>query len=872
MTFDKKVKQLEFWSYPLNELEHQFQTSIKNGLTSEDAESRLSSYGRNTLKSKKKSNLLFLWASQFKSPIILIFIFTSLLSLFLGQLEDAALIITIIIISGILGFWQERGAINEVDKLLEFVQARILVLRDGINISIPSIDIVPGDIITLTAGDSIPADSIIVESNDLFVNEATLTGESYPVGKSIKILSKDASLRDRTNSVFMGTFVVSGKAKALVIKTGINSEFGEISNSLKYKNPETDFEHGVRKFGYFLMEVTLILVIFIILINVYFGRSILESFLFSLALAIGLTPQLLPAIISVNLSHGARRMARDKVIVKRLAALENLGSMNILCSDKTGTLTIGNVQLKSAIDIDCNTSDKVLLYSYLNSSYETAFTNPIDKAIKDYCSDKFDLKDYDKIDEIPYDFIRKRLSVLVSYEDKSFIKSTDKNKYSFIVTKGALNNILEVCSTAERCGKIVDLTEVRPEIIKRYEEFGNQGLRILGLCYKDVDVRLGPAKMRIDKKDETEMTFLGFIVFFDPIQIDVIESITKLRNLGISVKIISGDNKYVVANLAKQIGMFNSKVLVGHEIHKISFDALVNRVNEIDIFAEIEPNQKEQIILALRISEKNVVGYLGDGINDASAIHAADVGISVNSAPNVTKEASDFVLLEKDLTVLAKGVVEGRRTFANTLKYVFMATSANFGNMFSMAGASIFLPFLPLLPKQILLMNLLTDLPEMSISTDNVDPETIAKPRRWDIKFIRKFMIVFGLLSTLFDLITFGILLYFLHPASIEQFRTAWFIESITSACIIVLVIRTTRPIFKSKPKSYLIVTTLITISIVIILPYTPIGKIFGLTEIPISYVVIIGLIVSAYALSAEITKRIFYKFINHQSKHLSTK
>ena len=764
MTFDKKVKQLEFWSYPLNELEQKFQTSIKNGLTSEDAESRLSSYGKNTLKSKKKSNLLFLWASQFKSPIILIFIFTSLLSLFLGQLEDAALIITIIIISGILGFWQERGAINEVDKLLEFVQARILVLRDGINISIPSIDIVPGDIITLTAGDSIPADSIIVESNDLFVNEATLTGESYPVGKSIKILPKDASLRDRTNSVFMGTFVVSGKAKALVIKTGINSEFGEISNSLKYKNPETDFEHGVRKFGYFLMEVTLMLVILIILINVYFGRSILESFLFSLALAIGLTPQLLPAIISVNLSHGARRMARDKVIVKRLAALENLGSMNILCSDKTGTLTIGNVQLKSAIDIDSNTSDKVLLYSYLNSSYETAFTNPIDKAIKDYCSDKFDLKDYDKIDEIPYDFIRKRLSVLVSYEDKSFIESTDKNKYSFIVTKGALNNILEVCSTAERCGKIVDLSEVKPEIIKRYEEFGNQGLRILGLCYKDVDVKLGPAKMRIDKKDETEMTFLGFIVFFDPIKIDVIESITKLRNLGISVKIISGDNKYVVANLAKQIGMFNSKVLVGHEIHKISFDALVNRVNEIDIFAEIEPNQKEQIILALRISEKNVVGYLGDGINDATAIHAADVGISVNSAPNVTKEASDFVLLEKDLTVLAKGVVEGRRTFANTLKYVFMATSANFGNMFSMAGASIFLPFLPLLPKQILLMNLLTDLPEMTISTDNVDPETIAKPRRWDIKFIRKFMIVFGLLSTLFDLITFGILLYFLHP------------------------------------------------------------------------------------------------------------
>ena len=449
--------------------------------------------------------------------------------------------------------------------------------------------------------------------------------------------------------------------------------------------------------------------------------------------------------------------------------------------------------------------------------------------------------------------------------------STNKNRYSFIITKGALNNILEVCSTAEKCGKVIDLSKVKVDIIRRYEELGKQGFRILGLCYKNYNANLIANETRIDKKDETEMTFLGFIIFFDPIKPDVIESITRLRKLGISVKIISGDNKHVVANLAKNIGLFNSNILVGQEIQKTSFEALVNKVNEIDIFAEIEPNQKEQIIFALRISEKNVVGYLGDGINDATAIHAADVGISVNSAPNVTKEASDFVLLEKDLRVLAEGVIEGRRTFANTLKYVFMATSANFGNMISMAGASIFLPFLPLLPKQILLMNLLTDLPEMTISTDNVDPETIAKPRHWDIKFIRKFMIVFGMLSTLFDLITFGTLLYFLHPTSIEQFRTTWFIESITSACIIVLVIRTTRPIFRSKPKRYLIISTLITISIVMIFPYTPIGKIFGFAEIPASYIVIIGLIVTAYAISAEIIKKIFYKLIDDQSKHLHT-
>jgi len=806
-------------------------------------------------------------ASQFKSPIILIFIFTSVLSLFLGELEDALLIITIVIISGILGFWQERGAINAVDKLLETVQSRISVLRDGISISIPTENIVPGDIITLTAGDSIPADSFIIESDDLFVNEATLTGESYPVEKFAKILSKETSLRDRSNSVFMGTFVVSGQGKVLAIRTGTNSEFGEISNNLKYKNPETDFEHGVRKFGYFLVEITLLLVISIVLLNIYFGRSVLESFLFSLALAIGLTPQLLPAIISVNLAHGARRMAKNKVIVKRLAALENLGSMNILCSDKTGTLTIGTVRLESAIDMDRNSSNKVLLYAYLNATFETAFINPIDKAIKDYCFDKFELKNFNKIDEIPYDFIRKRLSVLVSVNDYTSTKS-DQNKNSFIVTKGALNNILEVCSTAERYGKIVELSEVKEEIYQRYEEYGKLGLRVLGLCFKNSVNLSGPEKTRLDKKDETEMTFLGFIVFSDPIKSDVIESITKLRNLGVSVKIISGDNKYVVANLAKQIGVFNSKIFVGQEIHKTSFDALVKKVNDIDIFAEIEPNQKEQIILALRVSENNVVGYLGDGINDATAIHAADVGISVNSAPNVTKEASDFVLLEKDLRVLAEGVIEGRRTFANTLKYVFMATSANFGNMFSMAGASIFLPFLPLLPKQILLMNLLTDLPEMTISTDNVDPETIVKPRRWDIKFIRRFMIVFGLLSTLFDLITFGILLYYLHSTSVEQFRTTWFIESIASACIIVLIIRTARPIFRSKPNKYLIISTFITIGVAMILPFTPIGDIFGLSEIPISYIMIIGLIISVYALSAEFIKKMFYKSIDHHRRH----
>jgi P-type Mg2+ transporter len=707
--------------------------------------------------------LLSLLVSQFKSPIIVIFIFTSVLSFFLGQTEDALIIISIVIVSGILGFWQEKGATDAVTKLLALVQLKTTVLRDKKLLEIRFEDVVDGDIIILKSGDSVPADSIILESNDLFVNEATLTGESYPVEKYVKILPEETPLKNRVNTLFMGTFVISGNAKALVMVTGANTELGKISHRLRQSTrPETEFERGVRRFGYFLMEITLILVISILVINVYFGRPVLESFLFSLALAIGLTPQLLPAIISVNLSHGAKRMVKDKVIVKRLASIENLGSMNVLCSDKTGTLTIGEAKLQYAIDVKGNSSDKVLLYAYLNAVYETGFANPIDKAIKEYCSSQFDISSYKKLDEIPYDFIRKRLTVIVSFLDKECIEH--KIPRSFIVTKGAVHNVLEVCSYAEMPdGKITCISEVKNEIESKFEEFGDKGFRILGVCYRNQglmqmdnsepdnnnsDMISYPST--ITKLDEANMTFLGFLIFADPIKSDVTEAISNLRRLGISLKIISGDNRNVAAYVAREIGLLNPRIISGMQLHHISNEALIKQAEEVDIFAEIEPNQKERIILALRHSGRNVVGYIGDGINDASALHAADVGISVDTAADVTKEAADFVLLEKDLHVLAKGVQEGRRTFANTLKYVFMATSANFGNMFSMAGASLFLSFLPLLPKQILLMNLMTDLPEMTISTDNVDPEIIDKPRAWDIKFIRKFMIVFGHISTVF--------------------------------------------------------------------------------------------------------------------------
>ncbi|HET7345358.1 MAG TPA: magnesium-translocating P-type ATPase [Nitrososphaeraceae archaeon] len=861
-----------YWSIPTADLIQQLNETAwkkpqeyeETGLTSTEANVRLSKYGKNLVKPKKKADLLSLFISQFKSPIIIIFIFTSVLSFFLGQTEDSVIIISIVIVSGVLGFWQEKGATDAITELLSIVQLKTTVLRDKKQQEVPFEDIVPGDIVILKSGDSIPADCIIIESKDLFVNEATLTGESYPVEKSASILSEETPLRDRTNSVFMGTFVISGTAKALVFRTGANTELGKISDKLRHKAPETEFERGVRRFGYFLMEITLMLVISILVINVYFGRPVLESFLFSLALAIGLTPQLLPAIISVNLSHGAKRMASEKVIVKRLASIENLGSMNVLCSDKTGTLTIGEVKLQSAMDVKGNTSNnnKVLLYSYLNAAYETGFTNPIDKAIRDFCSDQFDISGYSKLDEIPYDFIRKRLSILVSSSDKTL-------ESSFIVTKGALYNILEVCSYAETPdGKIVNISIVQQEIQDRFKELGNKGFRILGVCYRNmVDCKHDDNRMTNDntlgssitKHDEINMTFLGFLIFFDPIKSDVIESISNLKRLGISLKIISGDNRHVAAYAGQQIGLLNPQVLAGPDLHHMSNEALISKADEVDIFAEIEPNQKERIILALRQSRKNVVGYMGDGINDASALHAADAGISVDIAADVVKEAADFVLLEKDLGVLAKGVQEGRRTFANTLKYVFMATSANFGNMFSMAGVSLFLPFLPLLPKQILLMNLMTDMPEMTISTDNVDIEIVEKPRRWDIKFIRKFMIVFGLLSTIFDYATFGTLSLVLHSGT-DQFRTAWFMESVISACMVVLVIRTRKPLFKSKPRRHLLLATLFVAGITVILPFTPLAQIFGFIGLHPLYLVAIGVIVLFYIITAEIVKKIFYK------------
>jgi P-type Mg2+ transporter len=828
----------EFWNLPIPELLQRLQTTPQ-GLTRQLAAQRLKEYGANLLQHKQQAGALKLFLTQFHSPIILILMIAAGLSFFLDAPVDALIILVIVFISSLLGFWQEWGAANALEKLLVLVKTKATVVRDRTPQDILLEQIVPGDIIQLAAGDSIPGDCRILESKALFVNEAALTGETYPVTKTVEVLPPEIPLNQRTNTLFMGTHIVSGIATAVVVLTGSNTELGQLSERLEFRHPETEFEQGVRQFGSFLLEVTLYLVIAIFAFNVYLDRPVLESFLFTVALAVGLTPQLLPAIISVNLARGAKRLADQKVIVKRLVAIENFGSMNVLCSDKTGTVTEGIVRIRAALDVEGNESEAVLFHAYLNASYETGFVNPIDDAIRNHRS--FELTGYQKLDEFPYDFIRKRLSILVTKEGKPRM-----------ITKGALNTMLDICSSVQTSdGRLLDLEPLKTQIQHRFETLSYEGFRTIGVAYRDLTTH------QITQDDETTMTFLGCLLLYDPPKPEIVDTIHNLEALGITLKMITGDSRAVAASITQQLGQSPAKILTGSELRQMSDEALLRQVNAIDVFAEIEPNQKERIILALRRTD-NVVGYIGDGINDASALHTADVSISVDSAVDVAKEAADIVLLEKDLGVLVEGVRQGRITFANTLKYVFMATSANFGNMFSMAGISLFLPFLPLLPKQILLTNLLTDFPEMTIATDRVDRELVNQPRRWDIRFIRNFMLVFGAVSSLFDFLTFGVLL-FLLKASPEQFRTGWFMESVISASMIVLVIRTRHPFFQSKPGRYLAIATLLTGIVTVGLPFSPLAGLFGFQPLPGLFLWVLGAIVVLYIGTAEVVKRVFY-------------
>jgi Mg2+-importing ATPase len=831
-----------FWSKAVDEITKSLNSSI-DGLSEKDAQEILRRVGPNRIRSKEKATPLGLFLNQFKSPIVIILIFATLISAFLQDWADAIIILFIVMGSALLSFYQEYNANNAAEKLREQVSLKTEVLRDGKPASITTEEIVPGDVVLLSAGSLIPADGLVVEARDFFVNQAVLTGETFPVEKMPGIIPENAGLPERTNVVFMGTNVRSGSAKALIVETGLQTAFGQIANKLTLRPPETEFERGIKHLGYLLTEVMLVLVLGIFFFNVLLHKPVLDSLLFSIALAVGLTPQLLPAIININLSKGSQEMAKHGVIVRRLESIENFGSMDILCTDKTGTLTQGVVQLDGALDVNGEPSEQVSLYAYLNAHMQTGLPNPLDEAIVSKGAKGAD--EYSKVDEIPYDFIRKRLTVVAER----------KNSSAYMVTKGALENVLAACSRVQIGDgeKALD-TDQRAKIQERYEAWSAQGYRVLGVAVKPVSGQVHP----FSKTSETDMAFAGFLLFLDPPKEGVKDTIQALEKLGVRLKVITGDNKLVARHTGQVVGLGDAKVVTGVELDDLRDEALWHTVEETTIFAGVDPNQKERIILALK-KRGHVVGYMGDGINDAPSLHSADVGISVANAVDVAKAAADLVLLKQDLDVLREGIVQGRKTFANTQKYIFMATSANFGNMFSMAGASLFLPFLPMLPKQILLINFLTDLPEMTIASDRVDDILVERPHRMDIRFIRRFMLIFGPLSSIFDFATFGVLLW-LMKANEQIFQTGWFIESILSAGVVVFAVRTRLPFTRSRPSRVMLGMTLLVMAITLTLPYTPLAGLLGFTPLSIPYLLVIFGIVALYFMSAELIKRWFYR------------
>lgn len=839
-----------FWTQDTNTLLTQLSSDEKKGLSQEEAMQRLEKVGTNSLGSKKKSSPLLLFLSQFKSPISLILLFATMISLFMKDYVDSVIIFAIILISGLLGFFQEYRAGNAVSALLNLVRIKANVLRDGHYGEIFVEEIVPGDIVFLSTGDVVPADGILLSSKNLNIDESTLTGETFPVEKEWGKVQEDTPLAKRSNSLWMGTHVSSGSGNMMVVATGKNTEFGKISQTFRDKASQTDFEKGIHAFGMMLMQITTVIMLGIFAINLVLKKPVFDSFMFSLALAVGLTPQLLPAIISINLSHGAKKMAEKKVIVKKLNSIENFGSMEILCTDKTGTITQGKVKLAGIYDAFGGQGEEEFKEALLNSSLQSGFINPIDLAIKEAAEAQglqLNLSQYRKLDEKPYNFVDRRLSVALDLGEERLFGHTQ-----VVISKGALENILAICTRIfGPQGELEDLSLHLDQIRRSYEAYSQQGFRTLGLCYKPLEK--GEAILF-----DQEMIFSGFITLHDPLKEDVKETIEDLSQMGVDLKIITGDNALVARHIAEALGVQSDLVLTGGEMAKMSSDALSQKVQEIFVFAEVEPNQKERIIEALQHSKK-VVGYMGDGINDAPALRKADVSISVDTGADVAKDTASIVLLEENLDVLVDGILEGRKTFSNTMKYIFMATSANFGNMFSMAGASLLLPFLPLLPKQVLLTNLLTDLPEMEIATDKVDPDRLEKPHKWDLRFVKKFMVVFGLLSSIFDYLTFGAI-YFLFGDKADLFRSVWFVESVMSASIIVFVLRTRGRFYENPPSRSLFAATVVSLSMALFLPYSPLARPLGFVKIPLKVLMVILAIVGLYVVLTEVVKHFFYQ------------
>lgn len=784
----------------------------------------------------KKDLILFI--KQFKSPIMLLMIGAVALSAFLGETSDVMIILAIVLSSGTLSFYQERNAGRVVEKLKSMLSIKSTVLRDGIPQEIVSKAIVPGDVIVLNAGDMIPADCLLIEADELHANESSLTGESFPTRKEVAVVDKDTELSKRINSLWEGTNIVSGTGKALVILTGDDTLFGAIARSAT-SVVETTFEKGIKEFGFFLMKITLVLSFFILVVNLLNHEAVMDSALFALALAVGMAPELLPAITTIAMSQGANRLFEKKVIVKKLSAIQNLGEINLLCTDKTGTITEGSIRVSGLVDAFGKENELVKQFAFWNATFETGYSNPIDEALKLLQPESNYLPD--KLGEVPYDFIRKRLSIAVRTE-----------RENLLISKGAFEQILSICTQIKLSDGTIDRIDLhRKELEKRFEDFGDHGKRVIAICYKSIE------SGKIFKELESEMIFAGFILLHDPVKEGIAETIGELQKLKVGLKIITGDNRNVARSIAKAMGIDDPVMMTGKNLNKISPEALKHLVGKTHIFSEVEPQQKERIILALKNSY--TVAYMGDGINDVSAINAADVGISVENAVDVAREAADFVLMEKDLMVLVDAIKEGRKTFANTLKYIYISTGSTFGNMCSVAAASLVLPFLPMLPKQILLTNFLSDFPFIMIASDSVDEEQLRKPGKWNLKIIRNYMMIFGFHSAFFDLISFLTLLFLLKSKE-SEFQTGWFVESVLSELFILFIIRTHKSFYKSKPGKNLFIFSILALILTVGLPYMPFASRIGLTPLPMINMIAIGLILTGYILTADLLKVWFFR------------
>ena len=835
----------------------QMHSSTMQGLSTAEAEERLEKYGPNQAVRERRLTWFDRLVSNVRNPLVILLLVLALISFITGDLKATAMMGVMVVLGVSLRYFQEARADAAAEELRAMVSTTATVIRDGQRQEIPLQDLVPGDVVLLAAGDMVPADVRVLSAKDLFVNQAALTGEALPVEKAAATEARELqNPLEAANLCFMGTNVEIGAATAVVLSTGSETVFGALAKSVVARQVVTSFDVGINKFTWLMISFMAVMVPAVFLINGLSKGNWLEAFLFALAVAVGLTPEMLPMIVTVNLSKGAISMSRKKVIVKRLNAIQNFGAMDVLCTDKTGTITLGRVVLERHIDIHGEESDQVLDLAYLNSFYQTGLRNMMYVAILDHHEVQADLKPetaYRKVDEIPFDFVRRRMSVVVH----------EKGDGHLLICKGAVEELLSLCVAIQDGENLVPLDEQgRRDALALVEQLNREGFRVLALGLK----RLPDEERLYSVKDECDLTLLGFLAFLDPPKDTAQQAIQELANLGVQVKILTGDNDVVTRKICRDVGLSVERILLGGEIEALSDEELAARVEEITVFAKLSPAHKERVIRALH-AKGHVVGFLGDGINDAPALRTADVGISVNSAVDIAKESSDIILLETSLLVLRDGVMEGRRVFGNILKYIKMAASSNFGNMFSVVGASIFLPFLPMLPLQILTNNLLYDFSQTTIPTDDVDKEWLAKPRKWAIDEIRRFIVLIGPISSIFDYATYLIMLFvfgaWATPDLYHQqlFHTGWFVESLFTQTLIIHVIRTNKiPFVQSRASRPLILTSLAIVTVGALLPFSPLAGPLGFVPLPGLYWVLLAAMLLTYLVLTQFVKSWFVR------------